>query len=45
MRIHYGSHNENIGYLANLSHLNIKGDTGKLNPASVTADFFTEGDQ
>ena len=45
MGIHYRCHNENVGDLADLSHLDVKGNTGEFNPASVTADLFAEGNQ
>ena len=43
--IHNGGHNQNVGDFTNLGYLDIKGNTGQLNPASVTADFFTKGNQ
>ena len=43
--IHYGGHNEDVCNLANLSHLNVEGEEREADPASVTADGETKGNQ
>ena len=42
---HHRSHDQNVGDFADFRNLNIKGQEGEVDPASVTADGLTEGDQ